>query len=352
MANNAKLYNIKVIQELLAKAMAADATTLQQNLFGYISVIDRQDAFNRYTWLGLPPGVTGEMIERVLYYKGQGALIYNEFEEKWYFLPYVLNGNIDIYGRYLGINVLPFYGNEQGDKKNQHIISDKVYIPRYDIRLDALTAQDVKDSAFLLHDYSLDISQQTTPRSVLQMPIINLMSKCLPYMNTALMNSTGVMGLRVQDGEEQSVYDASRAIENSALTGQKYVPITGALDFQELSGSNVAQAEQFLLAMQALDNFRLSGYGLGDGMLYQKKAHMLESEQSANTGNIGLIMDDGLYQRQQWANIVNSYTGFNIRCEVSEVAAGIDKNMDGEISDEPADEYNGQTPVDDAGGIE
>lgn len=81
-------------------------------------------------------------------------------------------------------------------------------------------------------------------------------------------------------------------------------------------------------------------------MLYQKKAHMLQSEQGANAGNIGLIMDDGLYQRQQWAKVVNSYTGFNIQCEVSEVAVGVDKNMDGEVSDEPMDENQGQGPID------
>lgn len=356
--NNAKLFPIELVLQCGINPATGkpirveDDVQLQSALINYYQIIDRQDAYNRYTWYNLPEDITGEMIERVLYHKGQGALVYSDLDDKWYFLPYALNGNIDIYGRYLGINVLPFYGNEGNE--TQHIISDKVYTPRYEERLDALTYNDVIDSAFLLHDYSLGIGQNTAPRAQLQLPIICLMSKCLPYMNTALMNATGVMGVRCQPGEEQSVYDASHAIENSALTGQKYVPIAGAIDFQELSGSNVANAEEFLLALQALDNIRLSGYGLGDGMVYQKKAHMLQDEQNANAGNIGLIMDDGLKQRQEWARIVNSYTGFDIQCEVAEVAVGIDKNMDGEISDEPMDADNGQAPIDNpqAGGIE
>jgi hypothetical protein len=251
--NNAKLFPIELVlqcginPETGKPIRCVNDLELQSNIINYLRVIDQQDALNRYKWFGLPPGITGEMIERILYFKGQGALIYSEADEKWYFLPYALNGNIDIYGRYLGVNVFPFYGNEGTDK--QHIISDKTYIPRYDVRLEALTKEDVVNSAFLLHDYSLGISQQTAPRAQLQLPIIHMMSKCLPFMNTALMNSTGVMGVRCQQGDEQSIYDASQAIENSALTGQKYVPISGSLDFQELSGSNVGTAEEFLLAM-------------------------------------------------------------------------------------------------------
>lgn len=332
------------------KMGGTESPALPFEIADFIRNIDKQDALNRYKWFNLPDGLTGEMIERVLYYRGQGALVFDSIEEKFYFLPYCLDGNIDVYGRFTGIRVLPFNGHE--DDETEHIISQTRYIPRYDLSLDIPTIEEMDASAFLLHDYAIGISQINPPRCALQEPIIQLMSKCLPFMNTALMNGTGILGVRTQPGEEQSVYDASRAIENSALTGQKYVPLTGAMDFQELTGGDVAKAEEFLLAMQALDNFRLSGYGIDNGGLFQKKSHMLEAEQETNTGNVGLVMDDGLFQRQHWCDIVNSYTGLGIWCEVSETVIGIDKNMDGEISDEEDGQAPMDAPVDTEGGNE
>jgi hypothetical protein len=86
--------------------------------------------------------------------------------------------------------------------------------------------------------------------------------------------------------------------------------------------------------MQSLDNFRLSLYGLDNGGLFQKKSHMLEAEQEMNTGTVGLVMQDGLTIRQKFCDIVNSLFGLGVWCEISENVIGIDKNMDGQISDE------------------
>ena len=85
--------------------------------------------------------------------------------------------------------------------------------------------------------------------------------------------------------------------------------------------------------MQALDNFRLSLYGLDNGGLFQKKAHMLEAEQDMNAGNIKLVYQDGLTIRQKFCDIVNSIWGLGIWCEASETVVGIDKNLDGEVAD-------------------
>ena len=61
-----------------------------------------------------------------------------------------------------------------------------------------------------------------------------------------------------------------------------------------------------MLAMQSLDNLRLSGYGIDNGGLFEKKAHELQSEADINGGPVGLVMQDGLSIRQNFCNIVNS----------------------------------------------
>ena len=99
----------------------------------------------------------------------------------------------------------------------------------------------------------------------------------------------------------------------------------------------VGKADEFMMALQSLDNFRLSTYGLDNGGLFQKRQHMLQSEEEMNMaggGSVGLIMQDGLSIRQRFCDIVNSIWGLGIWCDVSETASGSDKNMDGELSDQ------------------
>jgi hypothetical protein len=60
---------------------------------------------------------------------------------------------------------------------------------------------------------------------------------------------------------------------------------------------------------------------------------MLEAEQRMNSNNIGLILQDGLTNRQEFCDIVNSIWGLGIWVEVSETVSNIDKNMDGVLQD-------------------
>ena len=82
--------------------------------------------------------------------------------------------------------------------------------------------------------------------------------------------------------------------------------IIGNIEFQELTSGQLGKAEEYMLAMQSLDNFRLSGYGIDNGGLFEKKAHELQTEADINGGPVGLVLQDGLSIRQNFCNIVNS----------------------------------------------
>ena len=88
-----------------------------------------------------------------------------------------------------------------------------------------------------------------------------------------------------------------------------------------------------MLAMQSLDNLRLSGYGIDNGGLFEKKAHELQTEADLNGGPVGLVLQDGLSIRQNFCNIVNSIWGIGIWCEPAENIIGADINGDGVVYD-------------------
>ena len=327
---------------------------LKANIKKLLRIMDEQDAINRFVWYNLPIGLNSQLIERILYYKGQGALFFESATERFYFLPYALDGSIDVYGRFMGVRPLPFHGSlnvQEDDKKKVDAkyqwLNIKKLKPQYDILLDEERTEDIfENSCVLLSDYSKQISQTNISRQILQDPLLDVMADCIPFMRTALLNSTGVQGMRV-DGQEaaSNVYAASKSVNHAALVGEKYVPIVGPVEFQDLTDGNVGKSEEFLLAMQSLDNFRLSLYGLENGGLFQKKSHMLEAEQSMNNGNTGIILQDSLALRQRFCDIVNSIWGLNIWVEASETIMNIDRNLDGQIG---GDEEN--IPLEDEGG--
>ena len=305
-----------------------------------LNLLDEQDAINRFTWFNLPEGLNGRLMERILYYRGQAMFF--KLDDRFYFLPYALTGTIDVYGRYTEVTPLPFNGKSTVDDKERTPwitgITRKCiyeaqlpddYVEGEEILVDKiLSVQD--ESCVLIKDFSEQISQINTARWVLQDPVIDLMAEMFPFMHTALLNATGVQGMRVSSQDEQSnVEAASRSVNSAALEGKKYIPVVGSLDFQDLTAGNVAKAEEFLVAMQSLDNYRLSLHGLDNGGLFQKKSHMLEAEQKMNTGTTGLILRDSLQYRQDACTIINSIWGLDMWCEPSEVVTAMDTNGDG-----------------------
>lgn len=331
---------------LPAKMGAGTPCFLKENIKQAMKIIDRQDAVNRFTWYNLPDGITGQMLERMLYYKGQLCFYYLEELDKFYFMPYALDGDIDFYGRYNGVHPIPFSGGTTDEEqklteKQARALATIKLKPTYDV----LTPEELLEEGIsalttrcvLLRDYTNGIAQTIIARDIINDPIVDVEAEFIPFMRTAAIRATGVKGMRVGNEDEQSnVQAANNSILDAALTGKVNIPIIGAVEFQELNDGVVGKADEFMMALQSLDNFRLSLYGLENGGLFQKKERKIVAEQEMNAGggSVGLVMQDGLTIRQDFCDIVNSIWGLGIWCDVSETASGTDKNMDGELSDQ------------------
>ena len=310
------------------------AETIKEDLRKVLRVIDLQDAVNRYKWYNLPDGIDGELIERILYYRGQGMFFFLEQDSTFYFLPYALNGGIDCYGRYKEVIPVVFGGTTSGSKNDKPIPFMNGLIkrrPQYSIKLDEIDYdKDFVGSCVLLHDYTKQISQNTIPRQTLNEAIINVEAECVPYMRTAMILGCGVKGLVVSDADQQDqVNIAAKQIEDAAQTGKGWIPIIKTMDVQEITDPSNLKGADYMQAMESLDNLRLSTYGIENGGIFQKKAHMLDTEQALAGGATGLVYQDGLRLRQKFCDIVNSIWGLEIWCDASESVLGGDINQDG-----------------------
>ena len=307
-----------------------------------LRIIDEQDAVNRYVWYNLPNNITSQELERMLYYKGQLCFFYMKDLDQFFFMPYALDGTIDFYGRYNRVHPVPMTsGTEDKNGKAQaqllsEIKLDVLYgipIPKEGDTVETFM-KSLENKCVLLYDYSKQLAQTITPRVEVNDAILDVMSECVPFMRTSLLLSTGVKGMRVQNGDDwTNVQDANKSVEDAALSGDPYIPMVGITEFQDLQNGQVAKSEEYMLAMQSLDNLRLSTYGIDNGGLFEKKAHELQTEADINGGPVGLVLQDGLSNRQDFCNIVNALYGLGMWCEPAENITGADMNGDGLMYD-------------------
>ena len=336
MANNAKIIPLELYYQAGINPKTglpikyANKVTLKEDTKKFLRLIDEQDAVNRYVWYNLPANITSQELERLLYYKGQVCLFYDKNLEEFYFMPYALDGTIDFDGRYNTIHPVPMTSGteDKGNKAQAQYLANLKLKCVYGIDLDG--SVDPVNSTVLLHDYTKQLAQTIIPRCQVNDPILDAMSDCVPFMHTSLMLGTGVKGVRVNDADQaESVQDANRSMESAALTGSAFVPVVGNVEFQELTDGQLTKSEEYMLAMQSLDNLRLSGYGIDNGGLFEKKAHELQTEADINGGPVGLVLQDGLSIRQNFCNIANSIWGLGIWCEPAENIIGNDVDGDG-----------------------
>ena len=330
-----------------------------------LRIKDEQNAVMRYTWYNLPDGIDGELVERMLYYKGQLAFAYIKDLDKFMILPYALIGEknngsaLDEYARYNCIRLVAYSGTDTAktNKADTRItLSTVLSALRFKVRYSVMEGQielsDIYESAVILKDYTSQMAEDNIPRYQLQDPIIDLEAACFAYANTSMINSTGVMGMRVPTEDEKSnVSEMNRVVEHAALSGAKAIPIVGKIDFQELTGSKVGTSDEFMVMAQAVDNERLSLYGLENGGLYQKKAYVNDSQTQMNSGNTSDVYHNGLMIRQKFCDIVNSIWQIGIACEAAEYQSGVDMDGDG-TTDDRRDQSGSQVGEQPAGGGE
>lgn len=345
-----KMYDVSLLIQagidpktgLPIKAVSGVPCAIKEDIKRQLRIIDEQDAVNRFKWNDLPCNLTSQELERLIYYKGQLCFFYLEETDEYYFMPYALDGTIDFYGRFNSVHPVPMSSGTTEDdtaaKAQADFLSTKklkcIYTENDKKKTEVLNKNEV---CVLLHDYTKQLAQTIIPRQIVNDTLLDVMAETVPLTRTALIIGTGIKGMRVNDADQQNnVKDASNSMINSALTGKPWVPIIGNIEFQELTDGGTVKPESFLQAYQSFDNIRLQTYGLENGGAFQKKAHVLQSENDTNMSNGSIIMQDGLEIRKHFCDLVNSIFGLNISVEQNQVEVDVEGEA---LNDEGGDYY-------------
>lgn len=222
-----------------------DPAGIANDMSNSLSLIDKQQSIGTFEWEQTTDKLDSETIERMLYYKY--TLMLFKLQDQLFLLPYALSGNIDVYGNFLEVTPLPFGGpsaTTTADGKPKPWIEGLTRIP---VRsLDEVS--DPETQCVLFYDYSRGYGQLGTPRADLNKVYINMEAEFPAMMRTALLNGSGVTGVRV-NGEDTAdqVVEAANAINIAALSGQRLVPLIDSVEAQELGNGAVKTAEEYML---------------------------------------------------------------------------------------------------------
>ena len=308
-------------------------TGLLDDFASALEIRQRQQFIRRYRWTGLPKGMDATMIERILYYRGR--LVAFRHGDTYYTLPFALNGNIDVYGRYQAVTPLTFNGSiitdGDGNKKmgDGDFITGKTFRVSYDIF-------DIEGKeAVILNDYTQGLSESIEPRHNINYPFIRGLAETLILIRHNLISSARVFTTRVLDeGQKQAVLDEFNNLEQDILEyGKKIFAVTASTELKELFSDKTLETQQYWECFVSQDNLRENLLGIENNGIFKKKERVLKGEQEMEAGSAEQVYGDGLYNRQVFAMIFNTIFGENIWCEESEVVAGEDTDLDGNIDD-------------------
>lgn len=312
----------------------ASRSERRESLRQAFEIRELQQFVRRYRWTGLPKGLDPTLMERILYYRGRVVLF--KFNEKYFAVPFALNGTIDVYGRYQTVVPLTFNGSVATDDDGKKSMTDGEFIQGMSVKV----CYDVEDTegkdAVILNDYTQGYSEWVLPRHQANKYYNSDLADIVVLIRHNLISSARVFSVRVLDeGQKESVLEEFNDMENNILeNGKRIFPITASTSIEEFLKDKTLETQQYWECFVSLDNLRENLIGIENNGIFKKKERVLKGEQEIEAGSADLVYQDGLFNRQQMCESFNALFGENIWCEESEVISGVDVDMDGNIDDE------------------
>lgn len=305
-----------------------------------LEIRSRQQYMRRFKWSGLPLGLDPNIIERILYYRGRA--VFFKLNDRYYCLPFALNGNIDVYGRYMTVTPLTFNGSIYTDSDGKQQLKDGEFIPDLKINVCYDSLDTEGKNGVILQDYINGVSEFVEPRYSVSSCFDTLLAEILVLVRHNLIASARINSVRVMDeGQKTEVEREFDNMERAILEdGKRIFAVTSATGLDEIFQDKQLETQQYMECYVSIDNLRENLIGIENEGIFKKKERMLVGEQELEAGSADLVHQDGLFLRQQFCERFNALFGENIWCATSETVSGIDTDGDGDI-DEQHEEKKG-----------
>ncbi len=274
---------------------------LLQKMFFHKHMVE---TLERFEWSNLPPGLTGDLIERILFFRGKGC-IFKGVDDKIRFLPFALSGKIDLYGRYTHILPVLFTGSNN----DMYFKSDEILKVVYDL--------DDEGNTVILTDSSLEVSQDLTPMAESINPIIEQQTEILVLINIDLISSAKVFYIVANDEAEKQAIEAEfEGLDARILSGKRVVVLTAKAGLEELNKNDNRDSNRYFQVYQSFENLRKDIIGRPNSGTFMKNSIQTDNEVEQNNSDGTAVMNNALRQRKEFCELANNVLGLGMEVAV------------------------------------
>lgn len=282
---------------------------------------DMQQCCARYKWKNLPNGLLGWQIERMLYYRGSVAGF--KVNDQFYVLPYVIQGNINIYGMPTRIKPMAYNGKpleKNGDGKYESdenaAFMHQENQQAFDLPVDLLGDERDEYSAVILYDCVPTFVGGGAPAMYnRQRLIIKEMADCLARININIVISNKKILLHIKDAKQAAV--VQKELKIAFGSDCPFGVLTSEFDVNSVQSTSDYNADDLFNALKNYDAIRCFMAGINSrGFGTEKQERLITGELNGDLERVGLIADQGLELRKIWADLCNRKFGTNIQVEL------------------------------------
>lgn len=281
---------------------------LLQKLFFHKHMVE---TLERFEWTNLPKELTGDLIERILFFRSKGVL-FKGVDEKFRFLPFHLSGSIDLYGRYTHIIPVIFTGQNVNNDKDKSIPYFKTDMP-----LKVVYSEDDEGEAVILNDSSLEVSQDLLPMAEIINPIIEQQTEILVLINIDLISSAKVFYIVANDeAEKEAIEHEFQGLDDRILNGKRVVVLTAKAGLEELNKNDNRDSNRYFQVYQSFENLRKDIIGRPNSGTFMKNSIQTDDEVAQNVSDGTAVLNNALRQRKEFCDLVNATFGLGISVDV------------------------------------
>ncbi len=306
---------------LPTKLMSAKSTSIRGPILTQLRVKDEQEYVNRFIVHTPGLNMSSQEFFRMLYYHPDLSLMM--LEGKPYLMPYTMIGGIDFYNRPNNIVPVPLtQGSDDSPKSEKNALREVLAGYKKKVIYDVVLPEDINDdiienAAVLIKDYTPQQSNMIIPRFKIDEALLGLEADLFQYMRTSLLTGSGAKGIKVNDPDAAaSVSALSNALDAAVLDGKPFIPLLSRQEIQELGGAGVLHAQDYMLAIQGIDNYRKQCLGIENSPMFDKKAYVNEAQTMSGITTSSTLADS-LQQLQNSFDIWNSIYGFDWYVEIN-----------------------------------
>lgn len=265
---------------------------------------------SRYKWKNLPNGLTGQLLERMLYYRG--SVVGFKFAGRVYILPYVVDTHgLNPYGMPTSVKPLTFNGKSIAGEND-------FFGENFNLPIDQVGNERNDFDAVLLFDNIPTSNMELVPsRHYLNSIIIEEIVETFARININIVVSNKKILIECKDAKQSEVIQKELAIAFGSDC--PFAVITSPIGTQSVQSSSDFNADELFNAIKNYDGIRCFMSGISSkGFGNQKKERLVSGELAGAEDEKSLVLDMGYELRQHFCELCNKKFGTNMSVEKRE----------------------------------